>query len=78
MIDNYHSTNVRINTATQMSDGLVTEYDDGTVGAHVSIYMDGSHITIASTSHAALFELANKIFKAGAALQDHVTGGVPA
>ena len=29
MIDNYHSTNVRINAATQMSDGVVTEYDDG-------------------------------------------------
>ena len=78
MMDSYHSTNVRINAATQMSDGVVTVYDDGTVGGHVSIYMDGGHISISSMSATALFDLADKLSQAGAALRDHVIGGVPA
>ena len=74
----YHSTSIVLDADTVFSEGLATAYSDGTVGGHVAIYLDGGSVGIKSEDADALFNLADKLSQAGAALRDHATVEVPA
>ena len=71
--DQYISNSVRLTEDSAFSSGVVVEYNDGTIGSHVSIYLGTTAgVTIGSSSPEALYKLSFLLLKSANELTDRL------